>query len=107
MIDGVETTTSSGSSGFFNTSSMTPATLGSGLMITYSGGLQVVIEESIKPVDPCLLAPDACQVDTDTLASLTTEMDQTVGGGQGEFGAGEGGDDDDGKGRKKFGQCKG
>ncbi len=116
MIDGVETTTSSGSSGFFNTFSMIPAELGNGLVITYSN-TPFVIEESIKPVDPCLLAPDACKVDTETLASIPTELDQTVGGAEGEFAAGEeggttgeAGNDEDkgkGKGRKKFGQCRG
>ena len=52
VIDGVPTTTTSGSSGFFVGSSMIPATAGAGLNITYANALVV---------DPCVSNPDLCK----------------------------------------------
>lgn len=101
VIDGVETTTSPGAngSGFFV--NYEPAVLGQNLIVNYYAA-PLVIEEVIKPIDPCLLTPEACQIDLGGLADLTGTGDQTTGGGDGEFGEGE----NKGKG-KKSGTCKG
>lgn len=114
MIEGVETTTNSGDTGFFYTTDKLPATPGSGLMITYSGGI----------TDPCALSPEMClpppppnndpvtppvvvgDCATNPASCPPVVDDDTSGGETGEFGGSEEGEAKS-KAKKKAGMCRG